>query len=91
LRGHSQVGATLIDVLDKYADELANVGGKLYITGLDDRLFSALSNARRLQDGNDPLLFPAQSRVGDSTRSAIGKAQMWLYPITTNKPDEHGV
>ena len=59
LRGHGRVGATLVDVLDDYADQLATVGGKLYLTGLDDRAFSVLSNSNRLRDGNDPVLFLA--------------------------------
>ena len=71
LRGHSQVGATLIDVLDNYADELAKAGGRLYIAGLDGRVVATLSNASRLQDGNDPVLFRATTRVGESTRNAM--------------------
>ena len=89
LRGHSQVGATLIDVLDNYADELAKAGGKLYIAGLDGRVVATLSNASRLQDGNDPVLFRATTRVGKSTRNAIADAQAWLSR-TPDRPVEDG-
>ena len=34
MRGHTSVGATLIDVLLKYANELEVNGGKLYLSGL---------------------------------------------------------
>jgi SulP family sulfate permease len=35
LRGHTSVGATLIEVLDDYADQLEDVGGRLYLSGVD--------------------------------------------------------
>ncbi|HEX7175676.1 MAG TPA: SulP family inorganic anion transporter, partial [Pyrinomonadaceae bacterium] len=33
LRGYTSVGATLVEVLDDYADALAEVGGRLYLSG----------------------------------------------------------
>src|SRR5690606_30626467 len=36
LRGRTRVGATLIDVLDDYADSLADVSGRLYLSGVDE-------------------------------------------------------
>lgn len=88
LRGHSRVGATLVDVLDDYADQLATGGGKLYLTGLGDRVFSVLSNSNRLRDGDDPVLFPATAKIGESTRRAIADAQAWLYPTAPDRSEE---
>ena len=78
LRGHSQVGATLIDVLDDYADLLAAAGGRLYLTGVEPRLFEPLK-ASKLADGNDPILYAATERLGHSTRQAVEDAKAWRY------------
>lgn len=67
---------------------LARVGGELYITGLDDRLFAVLSDARRLQDGNDPVLFRSTPSVGASTRAQLERPKSWLYPTFPDKADE---
>lgn len=79
LRGHSRLGATLVDVLDDYTDELAAAGGRLYLTGLEPPLLGPLSRAGRLQDGNDPVLYAATSRLGHSTRRAVEDARAWRY------------
>src|SRR6185312_2768070 len=36
LRGRQRLGATLIEVLDTYSDELKRVGGHLFLAGLTD-------------------------------------------------------
>ncbi len=79
LRGHSQVGATLVDVLDDYADALAAAGGRLYLAGIDSRLLAPLTTASKLRDGNDPALFMATERLGESTRRAVEDAKAWRY------------
>ena len=79
LRGHSQVGATLVDVLDDYANELALAGGRLYLAGIEPRLFAPLSKVSKLRDGNDPTLYAATERVGHSTRQAVEDAKAWRY------------
>ena len=47
LRGRTQVGATLIEVLDEYADELAEAGGRLYLSGVDERVSTQLQAGRQ--------------------------------------------
>jgi sulfate permease, SulP family len=79
LRGHSQVGATLVDVLDDYADALAAAGGRLYLTGIEPRLLGPLMRASKLRDGNDPVLYAATERLGHSTRQAVEDAKAWRY------------
>ena len=79
LRGHSQVGATLVDVLDAYADELAAASGRLYLTGIEPRLLAPLMKASKLRDGNDPVLYAATERLGHSTRRAVRDAKAWRY------------
>jgi len=79
MRGHARVGATLVDVLDDYADALAAAGGRLYLTGLDPQLLASLLRVSKLTDGNDPVLYAATNRLGESTRRAVQDATVWRY------------
>lgn len=79
LRGHSQVGATLVDVLDDYAELLARAGGRLYLTGVEPGLLARLGKVSKLRDGDDPLLYEATEKLGYSTRRAVEDAEAWRY------------
>jgi len=79
LRGHSQIGATLVDVLDDYANLLAEAGGRLYLTGIEPALLARLGKVSKLRDGNDPRLYEATERLGYSTRRAVEDARAWRY------------
>lgn len=79
LRGHSHVGATLVDVLDDYAADLKAAGGRLYLTGLEPRLMEPLTRVCRLVDDNDTGLYVVTNRLGHSTRQAVRDAKAWRY------------
>ena len=78
LRGHTQVGATLIEVLDDYADELAEVGGRLYLSGVDEEASEHLQRAGKLDLEGAVRLMPAGEDLGASTRQAVADARAWL-------------
>jgi SulP family sulfate permease len=78
LRGRTRVGATLIEVLDDYADDLAEVGGRLYLSGVDERLADQLRQAGKLDLDRAVHLMPAGAIVGESTSRAIESASAWL-------------
>jgi SulP family sulfate permease len=78
LRGYTRVGATLIEVLDDYADELAEVGGRLYLSGLDQGLIAQLRGAGKLDLEETVHLVPADDVVGASTTQAFASATEWL-------------
>lgn len=76
LRGQGRVGATLVDVLDDYAEILADAGGRLYLTGISPELVEPLGSTK-LHNGNDPFLYPSTDRLGESTRRAVEDAKAW--------------
>jgi SulP family sulfate permease len=78
LRGRTRVGATLIEVLDNYADDLAEVNGRLYLSGVDDRLATQLRRAGKLDLDHAVHLVPARDVLGASTQQAIEQAIAWL-------------
>lgn len=78
LRGRTNVGSTLIEVIDNYADDLAEVGGRLYLSGVDERLAAQLRRAGKLDLDRAVELVPAQNVYGASTARAVEGASAWL-------------
>lgn len=78
LRGRTRVGATLIEVLDNYADDLAEVGGRLYLTGVDDAVAAQLRGTGKLDLEQDVHIVPAGPVLGASTAQAWTLGSAWL-------------
>lgn len=82
LRGRTSAGSTLIEVLDTYADDLAEVDGRLYLSGVDERLAAQLRRAGKLDLDRAVQLVPARDVLGASTLQAIEQAGAWLGSAT---------
>jgi sulfate permease, SulP family len=78
LRGNSEIGSTLIDVLNDYARRLAEAGGRLYLAGMDEQVNERLQRARQLDLDEEVVLFPATGVLGQATRDAESSAQNFL-------------
>ena len=91
LRGYTSVGATLVEVLDNYADALAEVGGRLYLSGVDEEVGKQLRRAGKLDLDRVVYLVPADRIFGASTKQAMAHASAWLgstrhdSPLTENE------
>ncbi len=77
LRGRTRVGATLIDVLSDYARELAEAGGRLYLTGVSAEAGAQFRSSGKL-DGGVVQVVPVDRVLGASTERAISLAREWL-------------
>jgi SulP family sulfate permease len=76
LRRRTSLGATFVKVVADYAGRLAEVDGRLYLSGLDPSLTDRLRRTGHL-DG--PVrTFEATPVVGESTRAASLDAEAWL-------------
>jgi sulfate permease, SulP family len=76
LRGRTSLGATFIKVVSDYADHLDQVGGRLYLSGLQPSLTERLHRTGAI-DG--PMrAFEATPIVGESTHEAYLDAESWL-------------
>ena len=78
LRGRTQVGATLIEVLDHYADDLAEVGGRLYLSGVGERVAAQLRSTGKLDLDRGVHIVLADPILGASTAQAGTLARAWL-------------
>lgn len=78
LRSALSAGATLLDVLDAYADELAAVGGRLYLTGVRPEVRDQINRTHHLDLSGPVTIIEATPRLGESTRRAVAESQAWL-------------
>jgi SulP family sulfate permease len=76
LRGRQTLGATLIDVLGGYADQLEQVKGRLYLTGVTAAAHEQVVQSDKLRRGVRAR--KATSIVWESTRAAVTDAEAWL-------------
>jgi sulfate permease, SulP family len=85
IRGRTKVGATFVDVLDRYATRMNAVAGRLYLTGVDPHVQKQITRSGKLDLEGPVSLYGATSIVGGSTRRALADAQVWLS--TQTPPD----
>jgi SulP family sulfate permease len=86
LRGLTTAGATLIDVLARYAADLETVGGRLYLTGLAEPVPTQLARAGKLSLGTTVHLYAADDIIGEATRRAVADAEAWLAQPPDQRP-----
>ncbi len=78
LRGRRTLDATLIDVLGRYANELEQANGRLYLTGVSEAAHEQVVRSGKLQGRGAVQAHRATSFVWESTRAAVADAQAWL-------------
>jgi SulP family sulfate permease len=86
LRGYTHVGATLIEVLDSYADALAEVGGRLYLSGVEADVSEQLRRAGKLDLDRAVQVVPVDRIIGASTAQAVAHATAWLGGTQNSSP-----
>ena len=77
LRGRTSLGATFLLVVTDYARSLADAGGRLYISGVDQQLIEWFRNSQRLNADGPVRLVEATEIIGESTTHALQDAQTW--------------
>jgi SulP family sulfate permease len=78
LRGHTSVGATLIEVLANYAGKLQAVNGRLYLSGISTGAYDQIVRTGKLRLTGPVRAYEAAPIVGQSTREAVADARTWL-------------
>jgi SulP family sulfate permease len=77
-RGFTSADATLQDVLANYADKLGEVDGRLYITGISQRVHDQVVRTGKIQLSGPARVYNATPIRGQSTRRAVEDARAWL-------------
>jgi SulP family sulfate permease len=87
LRGRTSLGTTFFVTIADYAHRLAEVDGRLYLSGVDPRLMAQFMRTGRVDLTGPVQLFGATEVVGGSTQAAYRAAQTWLVRHTSDPPD----
>ncbi|MCA1781356.1 MAG: STAS domain-containing protein [Dermatophilaceae bacterium] len=90
MRGHEEIGATFIDILDDYAEDLEAGGGRLYLTGLSERMARQLRLSAKLDVGETVHLSHAEPLVGAATVAAAADGRAWLRTRRDEPVEERG-
>jgi len=77
LRGRSDVGATLVEVLSSYAGTIEGAGGRLYLSGLGEGVRDELVRSGKIALDGPVKAYDATRIVGESTRRAVEDASAW--------------
>jgi SulP family sulfate permease len=90
LRGRTSLGVTFIVVVTDYAESLARVGGRLYLSGLDHAMARRLLHTGGLDVGEPVRAYEATAAVGESTSAAYLDGTAWLvkHPGSPSSSDE---
>jgi SulP family sulfate permease len=78
LRGRTMLGATAFAVLSDYAERLAAIGGRLYLSGIDPAVLEQLRNNRTVEKVTGVRIFEAKDAIGESSLEAYHAANQWL-------------
>ncbi len=78
LRGQTNLGATLVEVLSNYADKLQEVDGQLYLTGISESARRKMEQTSKLRLTGPVRVYEATAVRGQSTDAAYADAQSWL-------------
>jgi sulfate permease, SulP family len=76
LHGFTDAGSTFFAVLNRYADELREGGGKLILSGVSDTLKKQLE--RSASSVSVKNIYPAAEKLRASTMDAVDEANKWL-------------
>jgi SulP family sulfate permease len=78
MRGRSTLGATFFTVVKSYAEQLAQAGGRLYVSGVDADLMAQAERTSLITDDGRVRLYGATAVLGRSSLDAYHDAQEWV-------------
>ena len=87
LRGRAAAGATLVDVIARYARALEQAGGRLYLTGIEGHSYQRLARAEKLRRIEALQLVEATSVLGASTFAAVAEGRKWLEELEQEREE----
>ncbi len=78
LRGHHELGSTVLGVLTRYSRALRENDGRLMLVGVSRTIHQQLLRTRMLEDIGEENVFPATAEYGHAFAAAYHSAAGWL-------------
>jgi SulP family sulfate permease len=77
LRGRTQIGSTFVRVLERYAQQLQDNGGKLMLAGVGENTLQQLLKTETTDTIPEDDIFMATDTLGGATLDALAAAKEW--------------
>jgi SulP family sulfate permease len=78
LRSQTEVGSTFLNVLSRYAEQLAGQESKLMLAGVEPSVLTQMERTGILRAIGRANVFPASEGVGEALLQAIDTAELWI-------------
>lgn len=78
LRGRTTLSSTAVEVLSRYGAKVSDVGGRMYLSGVDPAMAAKLVETRAIESLGPVELVEATDVLGASSREAYERALAWL-------------
>lgn len=78
LRHWKEVGSTFLRVIEHYAQELSNNGGKLVLAGISSRIYQQMENTGLLRKLGEENVYSSTEIITESLHRAILDAREWI-------------
>jgi SulP family sulfate permease len=77
LRGRTALSSTAIEVLERYSERLAQVDGRLFLSGVDPAIAEKIQRGDSLEVLHRVEIETATDVLGESSRAAYERAKVW--------------
>ncbi|MBK0403964.1 SulP family inorganic anion transporter [Adhaeribacter sp. BT258] len=88
LRGRNNIGATLIEVLEKFYEKIKQANGRFYITELGANSYASFNIQAASEVLHGMYIRKKEAIIGRSTRQVVLEAQRWLASIGSQEKDD---
>ena len=78
MRGRTEIGSTVIGVLERYAGRVQAAGGKLLLAGVSDRVLTQIRRTETTDTIAETDIFVATATLGEAVQTAMAAADAWL-------------
>ena len=78
LRGHEHLASTFVAVLERYAEQLQQTGGRLFLSGVSPQALGLLVRTETTDTIPESDIYLAEDGLGVSSRKALAAATQWL-------------
>ena len=86
LRAKEELGSTVVQVLIRYAGQLAACDARLMLCGVTPGVRQQLDDTGLAAQLGEDAVFLAHARVGLSVHEAVESAQRWIAPASESTP-----
>jgi SulP family sulfate permease len=87
MRGRQEVGSTLLDILERYGEELRSHDSRLMLVAVHPDVKAQLEQTGQIERLGDGNVFVRTADIGESIVVAYDQANQWIAEVSRRDPD----